>query len=90
MRGAIDSTYSLREVLDNLSIYTNILMILFIFYYYNNKWSKDLMNESMFENIGKDDDLFEELTILFDQKGSNGNDQMLNFYLRNYSNNQDL
>lgn len=48
------------------------------------------MNESMFENIGKDDDLFEELTILFEQKGSNRDDQMLNFYLRNYSNNQDF
>ncbi len=85
-----DSTYSPREVLDNISIYTNILMILFIFYYYNNKWSKDLMNESMLENIGKDDDLFEELTILFNQKGSNIDDQMLTFYLRNYSNNQDI
>lgn len=89
MQGIIDNTYSLREVLDNPRIYTNILMILFIFYYYNNKWSKDLMNEGMFENIDKDDDLFEELTILFDQKGSNGQDQILNFYLRNYSDNQD-
>ena len=85
-----DITYSPREVLDNPRIYTNILMILFIFYYYNNKWSKDLMNESMLENIGKDDDLFEELTILFNQKGSNIDDQMLTFYLRNYSNNQDI
>lgn len=89
MQYVIDNSYSLREVLDNIGIYTNVLMILFIFYYYNNKWTKGLMSESMFENIDKDDDLFEELTILFDQKGSNNDDQILNFYLRIYSNNRD-